>query len=86
MNSGLHTMFFARYFDGEFVTRVLTKVFHFGKIKINILSAALHIYQKPNFQEAIQLQRVNLMYQLLSMEGNVGNLPNSFRHAMSCGM
>lgn len=51
-------MFCARYFDGEVVTRVLTK-------------------------EATQLQRVNLMYQLLEMEDNVGNLPKSIKEALS---
>lgn len=79
MNTGLYTMFYIKYFDGEVITMVLTKVtsikhekkpwFEFVKVKI--------IVNRVNFQEATQLQRVNLMYQLLKMDGNIGKPPQS---------
>ncbi|CAL5015641.1 unnamed protein product [Urochloa decumbens] len=49
-HSGLYTMFYARHFDGQYLTRILT-------------------------QEARQLHKSNMLWQLLTMFGNIGQPP-----------
>ncbi|CAN6332735.1 unnamed protein product [Urochloa humidicola] len=58
MNSGFYTMFYARHFDGQYLTRILTP-------------------------EARPLQKCNMLFQLLTMFGNMAQPPTSILEAIA---
>ncbi|CAN6205475.1 unnamed protein product [Urochloa humidicola] len=57
-NTGFTTMFCARYFDGKYLTRILTP-------------------------EATRLQKCSMLYQLITMFGNMGQPPSSIMDAIN---
>lgn len=90
-DSGLYTMFYARYFDGEILTRILTRVRCLVPAT-NILLCTikkLEMELRSNIlvlQESIRGQRANLMCQLLEMKDNVGTQPYCIQDALDASL